>query len=249
MTSFRGGLFLFMVVAAVMVSMTIGRERSRRVDLVKQIEFRSKVQTFMAGLPEKLRDPEECDPVLGGQRITAGTVSTLNQGEVFKFPPEGAFIEAAELATLGPDMRLKINDLPGYMTRYPASLRFLFRSQDGKMRVNWRESKIDENDLGVKLYVWVDPTGKIVSCHGPDSPASLCNLTNGFYYNQECRPTLRVVDLGAKDPFVAQGVGTCRTQGLSLSGECQLPLSENAADRNCLTGKCLPARDLCQQCE
>ncbi len=256
------GAFLATVLlcAGVLYSRSI---RNSTVSLKDQIEFKDSASAVMAGITANLRNDETCTFIMSGQSAEPGKESAVFLNYVYDssltaetslragakvFP--GAIIEHLGLALGSPDMRLKVQEFGSYLTRYPASLRLMFRSQDGKIRVNWSERGIDKYDLGVKFFVWLDRTNKIVSCFRADSAAAFCNMTNGYYVDQRCRQGVQAVSPFAADPANETGFGTCRYGGLRAPDGCEPPrFSVRTEGGNCFTGKCLPARDMCLRCE
>jgi hypothetical protein len=226
----------FTVLLAILLA---ARANIRRVPVLKQVEFRNQTAALIDRLTLDLSEAEGCEPALAGQHVTPEQSQSILLNEP---QTQGLAIEEATLATGPADMKLQIRDFDRAVTRYPASLRFLFRSSDNKIRVNWKQT--GSNELGIKLYVWLDATGKIVSCHGPNSAAAFCNATNGFYWRQECRPTLRVTSPLAADSSRESGFGTCRFSGF----QAKCPFGQ-VSQASCVTGRCLAMQSLCQKCE
>lgn len=222
------------------------RTNIQHVPVLKQIEFRDQTAAVINHWTLELSEAEGCEPALAGQHVTPEQSQSIlliepemHSGQEIE---KGLVVEEMTLATGAADMKLQISDFDRAITRYPASLRFLFRSSDNKIRVNWKQ--IAKNELGIKLYVWLDATGKIISCHSPNSAATFCNATNGFYWRQECRPTLRVTSPIATDSSRESGFGTCRYNGF----QSKCPLGQ-VSQASCFTGRCLATQSLCQKCE
>jgi hypothetical protein len=233
----------FAILLAVLLA---ARANVQRVPVLKQVEFRNQTAAVIDRLTLELNEAEGCEPALAGQHVTPGQSQSILLAEPRMHSGQeienGLVIEEMTLATGAADMKLQISDFGRAVARYPASLRFLFRSSDNKIRVNWKQS--GPNELGIKLYVWLDATGKIVSCHSPNSAAAFCNTTNGFYWRQECRPTLRVTSPAAADSSRESGFGTCRFNGF----QAKCPLGQ-VSQASCTTGRCLTSQSLCQKCE
>lgn len=243
----RRQIFLYALSFAVLMTVLFAaRANIERVPLFKQIEFRNQSAALMERLTLDLSEAEGCEPALAGLHVTPEqsqavplSQPSMRQGQEIE---QGLIVEEMTLDLGSADMKLQISDFDRAITRYPASLRFLFRSSDNKIRVNWKRT--GEIELGIKLYVWLDATGKIVSCHSPNSVAAFCNATNGFYWRQECRPTLRVTSPVAADSSHESGFGTCRFNGF----QAKCPLGQ-VSQASCVSGRCLASQSLCQKCD
>ena len=242
----RQALLYCLSFIAILSLLLAARANLHRVPVLKQIEFRTQTEDFITRLNQTLNEAEGCEPALAGQHI----VASQSQSVLLIDPPmrsgleveKGMILEDISLAAGAADMKVQMKDLNGTLTRYPASLRLRLRSSDGKIRVNWQ--KTGDVELGIKLYVWADSTGKIISCFSPNSAAAFCNATNGFYLHQECRPTLRILSPLASDSPTEPGSGTCRYSGF----QPHCPRGQ-ISQSSCATGKCLATQELCQICE
>lgn len=249
MITFRQLLLYVASFALLVVVLVAAQTNIHKVPVLKQIEFRNKTVSLISRITQNLSEAEGCELALGGQHLAQGQAEILLLSEPFPMHKgqevdAGVILEEMSMATAPADMKIQLKGMTTPMTRHPASLQFLFRSKDGKIRANWQQSPVDESDLGIKLYVWLDSTSKIVSCFSPFSAAAFCNSTNGFYDGRECKSVMKVVSPLASDAILEAGAGTCRYFGFQK--HCAYGQVSQAS---CFTGRCLASAELCQKCE
>ncbi|MGE3760538.1 MAG: hypothetical protein AB7H97_22420, partial [Pseudobdellovibrionaceae bacterium] len=159
MITLRQLLFYLGSFAALVLVLVAAQLNAHRVPIFKQIEFRNKTAAIVDRITRNLSEAEGCELALNGQHVTQGMAEILLLSEPFPMHKgqeveRDVLLEEMILASGPPDMKIQLKGMTTPMTRHPASLQFLFRSKNGKIRANWQKSSVDENDLGVKLYVW-----------------------------------------------------------------------------------------------
>lgn len=249
MITFRQALLYVFSFALLVTVLVAAQTNAHKVPVLKQIEFRNKTSALIQKITANLSEAEGCELALGGRHVTPGQSDILLLSEPFPMHKgqeveDGVILEEMTMASGPADMKIQMKGMTTPMTRHPASLQFLLRSKDGKIRANWQQSPTGEEDLGIRLYVWLDSASKIVSCFSPQSAAAFCNSLNGFYDGQGCKTVMKVVSPLAADPLLEAGAGTCRYFGFQK----HCPLGQ-VSQASCFTGRCLAAQELCQKCE
>lgn len=205
--------------AAAALGLEVWKHTQQAKETKRYAHLKLEAEQLMDGLFVRLRNPEDCTALLGGQNATPA--SRLDIELNYQPDPEGDVqLVSAKLDTgAEDDFRTEIANADGVaveLRRYMSRIRATFFNREG---VGVEIARRDP------IFIWTTPpppvgNAEIQSCFGPSSAGALCNDLGGYFipgfepYDESCRLSMKTLrrNGGALNP-----VANCRVAGIANS--------------------------------
>ncbi len=229
----RGGVRILALGALIAIAIILAEtwRRSRSTENRAEEAFaRGEIEAMLEPLRTRLKNPETCEQLLRGARLSPGESRAVNIQYAFDEEARAGVTVTASAVALPakPDMDTQV-EIEGRLTpfvRFPALLELQFETKTA----SGHTLVVDRaGPTGLPFLAWVDREGFLKSCFGQGSAGTLCNDLGGYFfsrlpegesYDQSCRQSLFTRRLDGRGRATA--IGTCRVaRGGSSADACK----------------------------